>query len=167
MGWLDSKKVFWISLFVFAVTQTFILSILLRVANSIELIHQQTTFSPDVFQGFFEIWGDEKKQLFLSHYYLDFIHPLVYFVLLGSSLKRLGVFSNFNWILTLPFLTAFFDELENIIQLPILLGWLSSRSWLFYIGALSSNLKWIFAILSLLFILIGIFKKNPNRNSRS
>ncbi len=153
MTWLRSKKVFWISAVAFCLSQTTIVTILAGVAPLFEIIQQQITFSPKEFVAYLSKWGPDKTRLFLIHYYFDFLHPFIYAVFFSSLLARLNSPKKFHWMLFLLISTSIFDSLENLIQLPINAGWLSPSSWLFFVGVLSSNLKWICAIATFLSIL--------------
>lgn len=135
------------------------LVILSGVATGGEILNHQTTFSPEEFQAILNSWGTENVQRFLSHYYLDFIHPVLYFTFLACCLSWAWSKNFKTWLLWMPFVAAIGDELENLIQLSITLGWLPVHSIWFYMGAASSRMKWLFVGLTLAAISIGFFRK--------
>jgi hypothetical protein len=150
-----SRRILFISGILTLISQVSLWIILSRVAPALEFIRQQTTLSPEEFDFFVNKWGPQNMQIFLSHYYLDFIHPILYSVFLGSCIYQLGLKRKYSWLVIIPFLAGLCDEIENLIQLSIHLGWLSVNSFWFYIAAGSSRLKWLFVLISFVIILIG------------
>lgn len=151
-----SKKLFLVSGILFFISQVAILIILFSAAPAMEIFWQQTTFSTDEFQAIFSNWGPENIRIFLFHYYLDFIHPLLYAVFLSCCIFWAWPKNNKTWLLVFPIVTAITDEIENLCQLPINLNWLPVNSIWFYIGAASSRIKWIFAGFTLVAIGTGL-----------
>jgi hypothetical protein len=124
-----------------------------------EILSHQTTFSPDLFQAFLNYWGPEGTQRFLSHYYLDFLHPFIYFAFLACCISQTWSKNKMSWLLIFPLIAAIGDEVENLCQFPITLGWLPVNSVWFYIGAASSRVKWLFVGMTLVVIAIGFVRK--------
>lgn len=160
-----SKKLFLISGVLFLLSQVTMLVILSGVATGGEILSHQTTFSPEEFQAILNSWGPENVQRFLSHYYLDFIHPVLYFVFLACCLSWAWSKNIKAWMLALPLIAAIGDEFENLFQISITLDWVPHNSVWFYIGAASSRMKWFFVVLTLMAIFIGFFRNQKSNSS--
>lgn len=142
------SKVFWILGLSCVLFQLAIAWILKDVATPREIIVHQTTLSPEVFQSILDAWGPVRRERFLWHYALDFIFPLFYSTFLYILMRKLRMKG--AWI---ALVAGGMDEVENIIQMQIVLGWMSLESPLFYIGAGAAIVKWLLLTIVMLLLL--------------
>ena len=137
--------------------------ILKSVDSPLGIIRQQTTLSPIKFENYLVKWGPGGVSKFITHYYFDFLYPFVYAVFLAACLVQTKAASRNPWIILLPFFACAFDQIENSIQLPMTLGWIDPGSPLFYVAAVSAQLKWLLAAVSVVIILIALVRKLRNK----
>jgi hypothetical protein len=150
-------------------SQLFLILILNKVAPAQDLILHQTTLSPTRFKSIMDSWGPSGIELFLQHYWLDFFHPFFYSIFLFCCLVKTiphSLSKNSRiFLLALPLIAGLSDEIENLCQLSITLGWIPADSFPFYLGAICARLKWFLTILVSEVVLYYAVKKMIFRKS--
>jgi hypothetical protein len=63
---------------IFLISQTGILFFLFQLPNPLDALWLQLTYSPETFRSIVLSWSAEHLNFYLNHYYLDFVHPLIY-----------------------------------------------------------------------------------------
>ncbi len=125
----------------------------------------QLTLSKDVFLSIVSRWGDRGVATYLTHFCLDFFHPILYGVFLASAIARLSIkrrtqpSAGIRVLFLLPFAAGFCDIVENIMHVAMLTGFIEiSRFAVAFSGAFTW-VKWTLAAVSILSIIVlGIRK---------
>lgn len=123
----------------------------------------QTSFSKTMVMDILNMWKQKEiLDLYKMHFYIDFIHPILYSIFLASLTARLfranSVPDRFNIFLFLPFLAGLLDTIENVIHVIFITDMKNITSDLVYTGALCANAKWIIVHICILFILFLAIK---------
>jgi hypothetical protein len=129
-----------------AAFQAVLLLMLMRVCSTFDFLEFQLSVHHDSFMVFLDNLGAEKTRLLAWNYVVDFFYPPFYAVFFRCLLTRLAALapsSIAEKCLALPIAAAICDEIENLCQLPIIQGWISDGSPLFYAGLFASLAKWI------------------------
>lgn len=63
---------------IFLISQAGILYFLFQLPNPLDALWLQLTYSPGQFRDIVSGWSSGQLNLYLNHYYLDFVHPLIY-----------------------------------------------------------------------------------------
>jgi hypothetical protein len=94
-------------------------------------------------------WGDTGVALFRNHFYIDFLHPVVYssfmFFLLCYLRIRLPepeISQEIPVYFLLPFAAAAIDLAENFLELAIIRQQAEIPPWMALMNGLLSSLKW-------------------------
>lgn len=106
-------------------------------------------------------WGQPGIDIFTSHFYLDFIHPVLYgsflfFTMLyiktglSGAIKKGGIPA----YCYLPPAAAAFDLLENVLEITLVGQYPDLSGVLVFITALVSSCKWALAGISLCIIFV-------------
>jgi len=144
--------------------------LIIHILSTLELhkvLQLQTTFSSSKVQSILDGWRKTGEiNLYLSHFYADFLHPIWYGLFLGSLLSRMickrELPDRYYRILLFPWTAGFLDILENIHHLAfIYLRGSIMPLWVFLSG-MATNLKWMLSFLTLLSILFIWRYKNEN-----
>lgn len=121
----------------------------------------QLAFTPQRFQFVLEQWGDDAVQHYVTGMWLDYIYPVAYSLALAGLLAWLTSRPNqapARWQLTLfslPLIAGLLDWVENSLHLLMLAVLHSSSSpVLVFIASLAAAIKWTFAAISILAILV-------------
>ncbi len=164
---LSGGRISIVSAIVYTISQAIILVILHPL--DIDPLIFQTTFSKTVFLEILEKWGAPGLEIFMRHYYVDFLHPFIYAILLSSTIAYLTTQlyekpSHAQTVFfTLPFIAGACDVFENILQLIAISDPVNvSENVIVLVGTLS-NTKWSLAGLSIIVICyygVKLLKKN-------
>ena len=125
---------------------------LLRVCSTSDFLKFQLSIHHDSFMVFLDNLGPDKTRLLSQNYMLDFFYAPFYAIFFRGLLTQLALRAPSSIApkcLALPVAAAIYDEIENICQLPIILGWVLDSSPLIYVGLLASMAKWILLVLTL------------------
>lgn len=130
------------------IAQAGILFFLFQLPNPLDALWLQLTYSPETFKSIVLSWSTEHLNFYLLHYYLDFIHPLIYGSLLLVLLKTLKIPLP-RAVFFLPVVGALGDEVENICNLFLILNPDDFSKGILWVGATASWVKWISLLITL------------------
>lgn len=165
---LASRKIAVIFGILYLINQIIIYSILSRLGP--DALRFQLTFSSQVFAGILAKWGDAGLKIYLSHFYFDFHHVILYSVCLGSSIAVLthrkgqapSSFALFAFVL--PFAAAILDALENTLHLIMIFHRACLTPTLVAVSGTATNIKWLLAFVSVILVFYFGLKKLMARN---
>lgn len=140
-------------------------------ANECVIMHQ-LSFTKERALSILAIWGKQGQTLFIKTIWIDYVFPLFYATFLSSLLAQQtehlkNKFKGFalSYIITLPFIAAFFDMVENAYQIVQVTDGINLPSWVFLMTSLASLIKWTCLAISLVIICIlyrkSLLKKTP------
>lgn len=158
-----SKKAWLYSLGLGIILQLLISRILRDVpgVNSAwEIFRFQTTFDPQFFTSVVISWDVTQLDLFLTHYQIDFIYPLVYSYFLAVSIYLLRPYA--TKIFWLPVIAGICDFIENSMQMSNIDQIMNLNLPMFYVGAAAASVKWLLIVVSLIFILYFYLTRKKN-----
>lgn len=164
-----SARVVAVSGCVYVVSQLLIAHVL-DPLGPLDVLRVQTTLDPSVVQQIFARWRAEHlMDAYVRHYFLDFVHPALYAVFLGSAiallLDRNRLASRWNAILLLPFGAALCDLFENVSHVAFLVdGTNVTPRWVAASG-LAANTKWLLAGASIVLIAILAARSSTTRRA--
>ncbi|MCX5866559.1 MAG: hypothetical protein NT009_03620 [Proteobacteria bacterium] len=154
---LASPKIAVIFGVLYLINQAIIYSILSRLGP--DALKLQLTLSSQVFAEILAKWGDAGLKIYLSHFYFDFHHVILYSVCLASSIAVLthrkgqapSSFALFAFVL--PFAAAKLDVLENTLHLIMIFHRAYLTPALVAVSGIATNVKWLLAFVSVLIVL--------------
>lgn len=120
----------------------------------LDVLRAQTTLDPSVVAAIFARWREQHlMDAYVRHYFLDFVHPALYALFLGSSLSLLldrnRLSPAWNAILLLPIVAALCDLIENVSHVAFLVdGANLTPAWV-AVSGLAAITKWLLAAGSL------------------
>ena len=153
---LASRKIAVIFGILYLINQAIIYSILSRLGP--DALKLQLTLSSQVFAGILAGWSDASLKLYLSHFYFDFHHVILYSVCLASSIAVLThrkgqAPSNFVlFAFVLPFIAAILDASENTLHLVMIFHRACLTPALVAVSGIATNVKWLLAFVSVLIV---------------
>lgn len=153
-----SLRVVAISGGVYLVSQLIIAHIL-DPLGPLDVLRAQTTLDPAVVAGIFARWRAEHlMDAYVRHYFLDFVHPALYAVFLGSSLSLLldrnRLSAAWDVVLLLPIVAALCDLIENASHVAFLAADACITPTWVVVSGVAALTKWLLAGGSL--TLIGV-----------
>ena len=165
---LASRKIAVIFGILYLINQAIIYSILSQLGT--DALKLQLTFSSQVFAEILAKWGDAGIKLYVSHFYFDYPHVILYSVCLASGFANLthqkgeapSSFVFFAFVL--PFVAAILDALENTFHLIMIFHRAYLTPALVAVSGTCTNLKWLSAFVSVLFVVYFGLRKIPDRN---
>ena len=165
---LASPKIAVIFGVLYLINQAIIYSILSRLGP--DALKLQLTLSSQVFAEILAKWGDAGLKIYLSHFYFDFHHVILYSVCLASSIAVLthrkgqapSSFTLFAFFL--PFLAAKLDAIENTLHLIMIFYRSTLTPTLVAVSGTCTNVKWLSAFASVLLVAYFGFKNILGRN---
>ncbi|HOT46956.1 MAG TPA: hypothetical protein PLM53_18595 [Spirochaetota bacterium] len=94
-------------------------------------------------------WGETGMAVFRDHFYMDFLHPVIYssfmfFLLcyLRTKLPKSEISRDIPLYFLLPFAAAAVDLAENFLELAIIRQQTEIPGWMALMNGLLSSLKW-------------------------
>ena len=153
---LASRKIAYIFGLLYLINQAIIYSILSQLGH--DALKLQLTFSSQVFAGILAKWGDAGLKIYLSHFYFDFHHVILYSVCLASGIavlthRKVRAPSSFTlFAFFLPFLAAKLDVLENILHLIMIFHRAYLTPTMVAVSGIATNVKWFLAFVSVLLV---------------
>jgi len=142
-------------------TSQFVIMKILEPLGSENVFRFQLTFDEKGMADLLWAWGQPGIDIFKSHFYLDFIHPLLYgslmfftmlFIKTGlSGAIREGGIPGYCY---LPLAAAAFDLAENVLELNLVGHYPDLSGTLVFITALVSACKWALAAVSLCILFV-------------
>jgi hypothetical protein len=147
----------------YIINQIVIMSILSTLGH--ETLFLQLTFSKNVFADIITKWGKEGLQIYETHYYFDFPHAFIYSIFLSSALAYLTYKPDKKTkkftlsIFTFPYIAGTCDVIENILHLIIIPNLAGIPKIFIILSATMTHIKWIFAGVSILFIIFYYIAK--------
>jgi hypothetical protein len=140
-------------------------------ANEYIIMHQ-LSFTKERALSILSIWGQTGQTLFVKTIWIDYIFPLFYATFLSSllaqktdHLKKRFKGLTLSYLITLPFIAAFFDMVENAYQVVQVTDGINMPSWVFLMTSLASLIKWACLIISLIMVCIlyrkSLIRKTP------
>ena len=153
---LVSRKIAVIFGILYLINQAIIYSILSKLGH--DAIALQLTLSSQVFAEILAKWGDAGLKIYLSHFYFDYPHVILYSVCLASGIAYLthrkdrapSSFVLFAFVL--PFVAAFLDALENTLHLIMIFHRACLTPSLVAVSGIATNVKWLLAFASVLIV---------------
>jgi len=135
---LSTQSAVYLSL---AVTcQLLLFYILKPLPEHLNVLQVQFTWSPEKFNNILQSWSVGQRQIFLSHYWVDFLYPLFYAMFFYSFLRE----SNVSRRVAQMFAAAgVFDLAENGFHLALIGGWLPITALSVPVAALLALVKWL------------------------
>ena len=124
----------------------------------------------DVMLAFEEIgeYG-RKKYMFISGY-IDMVYPLVYGMLFSLLLLRLTrklPTKKMKWVCYVPLIAVLFDYIENVGVLKMLDSYPMVSESLVNLTSFATSGKWIFVLISILFLTgLGVFGLTRNKKNQ-
>lgn len=155
---LDSWWVIGIFGVIFLASQIAIAVILHKVGHA-TVLRLQTTLSADTLaQGFERLRETGKLAAYRSHYWLDFVHPAWYGILLSASLAKAfrgnAVSSKFDFVVLVPFVAALLDLVENLCHVLFLSSPGAIVAPLVVLSGLAAILKWSLVAACIVIVLV-------------
>lgn len=140
----------------FVISQT-IIGIIIHDLNPLLFIQAQTTFSKDVFVDLLAQWQQAGLMSnYAHHFYPDFLHPVWYAVflcaLMAKAMNLNQISPKFNFLLLAPVVAGLLDLVENIFHVLFISDNAAITQPRIFASALSANLKWGLAGISILII---------------
>jgi len=165
-----SRKIAIIFGILYLINQAIIYSILSRLGT--DALKLQLTFSSQVFAEILAKWGDAGLKIYLSHFYFDYPHVFLYSICLASSIAVLthrkgqapSSFTLFAFFL--PFLAAKLDAIENTLHLIMIFYRSTLTPTLVAISGTCTNIKWLSAFASVLFVFYFALRNLLQRNKK-
>ncbi len=114
-------------------------------------------YSYDRLSYLFHEYGAVGKEIYLKLQWVDMIYPLVYSVFFASLLFLFFGKTKFSNLVFIPFAAATFDFIENIILRISILTYPDMNHLLVHISAVTTFLKWILILLTIVMIIVGLF----------
>lgn len=145
----------------------FAIGMILHPLDPLLVFELQTTFSVDTFARIVDGWISRGLlPRYLSHYYLDLIHPLwyasaLYYILQWVEQRRAIEGKIARVVVVLPWVAGGCDVLENSMHIVMLVVLKDVTSWGVIVGALAANTKWTLVAFSLLYAGSGIIRRLP------
>jgi len=116
----------------------------------------QTTFSADKFQSIVTSWSQEELRYYLSHFFLDFPHVVIYTIVLVIAMikvmSKANKINKYHWLIV-PIVAGLCDIFENIFHL-YMIGIREYPSTLVFISGAICWAKWILAQIALIYMFI-------------
>jgi hypothetical protein len=147
----------------YVVSQATILAILEPMGISPLMF--QLSFDSNSLADIITAWGDNGIELFRKHFYMDFLHPVIYssfqfFLLcyLRSKLRGYGTSRDIPAYFLLPFAAAAIDLAENFLELAIIRRGTEIPGWMAFANGLLSSSKWALAAISIGIIALLIIR---------
>ncbi|MDD5224641.1 MAG: hypothetical protein PHE84_11700 [bacterium] len=162
-GKLASRKIALVFGILYLINQGIIYSILSRLGH--DAIRLQLTFSSQVFSDILAKWGDAGLNIYLSHFYFDYPHVILYSVCLASGIAYLTHRADrapspfILFAFTLPFIAGILDALENTFHLIMIFHRACLTPTLVAISGTCTNLKWLSAFASVLIMSFFVARK--------
>ncbi|MFP4477482.1 MAG: hypothetical protein ACLFOY_18105 [Desulfatibacillaceae bacterium] len=148
-GGLANGRMALLLLAAYAVSQGGIYLVLQDISH--DVLKLQTTFSPEVFAGILESWGEAGRARYVAHFFLDFFHPLIYgaFLAVAGTWAAAPFFRESSRLrrtfVVLPFVAGFCDLMENVLHLHMLGHWREVSGSVLGTSAVFACVKWILA----------------------
>jgi hypothetical protein len=116
----------------------------------LDVLRAQTTLDPSVVARIFARWRAEHlMDAYVRHYFLDFVHPALYAVFLGSALALLldrnRLPDAWNVLLLLPVVAALCDLIENVSHVAFLADGANMTPTWVAVSGLAAITKWVLA----------------------
>ena len=120
-------------------------------------------YSADDFYKMIDIIGQSGRRFYLiTRWTFDLLYPLIYGVFLYQLMHTFK--QKQTLIIYLPFTAVIFDYLENTLASLLTVFYKSHINFLVYVLQVFSLLKWLFLILSIIYLLIAYFDlRNSNK----
>ena len=150
----------------YLISQT-IIGIIIHDLNPLLFIKAQTTFSKVVLLDLFAQWHQAGLMPnYCRHFYFDFLHPLWYAgflcALMAKAMNLNQIPQKFNLLLLIPIIAGLLDLVENSFHVLFISNADAITQPRIFVSALSANLKWGLAGVSILiiaFMLVNYFRK--------
>lgn len=140
------------SLIIYCVSQVIIMMIVSSLGS--DMLGIQVTLSNDRFLSIARGWESSGLTgTYYRHFYLDFIHPVIYGIFLSSfmakAFDRRDIPAKLNILLLLPFVASVFDLIENSMHLYLLADLSRVTRGAVMFSGICTNLKWTIAFMCL------------------
>lgn len=119
-------------------------------------------YGPDALQDIVRMYEDAGRTYYVrSRLTFDLFWPFVYLFALVSALSLLFRTSPDlrRHVHLLPFVAVLFDFLENTFVSALMLSYPKTNLFIAWLASFSSAMKWLFVMMSLVFIVYGITLK--------
>lgn len=155
-------------LVVYLITQIAIGSIL-HPLGAADFFRAQTTFSRDTYLAYVAQWQAAGLiERYYGHYWLDFVLPVWYALLLGSmlahGLQRNRMSARWNGVLVIPFVAGAMDITENVFHLIFLSNLSGVSEPMIVMSALAANTKWALAGASVILV-VALYGRAAGRRT--
>jgi hypothetical protein len=149
---IGNTKIMVGSLIIYCVSQVIIMVIVSSLGS--DMLGIQVTLSNDKFLAIARGWESSGLTgVYYRHFYLDYIHPIIYGIFLSSfmakAFDRRNIPGKLNILLLLPFLAAAFDLIENSMHLYLLADLSRVTRGAVMFSGICTNLKWTIAFMCL------------------
>lgn len=124
-----------------------------------DVLALQTTFSAHRFLEILGQWGERGVSVYMSHFTLDFIHPVWYALFLSSFMAWLTArpekepSRGMLILFFLPYVAGACDLIENTIHVLLLRRVVPVSEAPVFFSALCANTKWLLAGISVIAVL--------------
>jgi hypothetical protein len=140
------------SLILYIIFQVSIMAMTLDLGA--DLLGLQITLSSERFLEIARSWREQGLMTsYYRHFYLDFIHPVVYGVFLSSfmaqSFAKRKISRRYDMLLLVPYLAALCDLAENCLHLYLLADLERVTPLFVAVSGTVTSIKWIAALMSL------------------
>ena len=165
MKLLSSLKFLIAILIIFLISQILIVTVAGPVAQ--DLLPLQLTFSKANFLNIIKKWPKDGIHYYTTHLYLDYLHAIIYSVLLASllSISQKQTNTNSYKTLVLAFIPGASDWVENTIHLFAIANIHSLGNLPITISALFSWTKWLSALIILFYGSHSLIKKFTGKSN--
>lgn len=127
------------------------------------ILDLKLSYTPDIVYSLFSQLEEDGRNVYKSStLFIDMPYAIFYGFVYSFSLVLLlkkTSFSDNSFLILVPFGISFFDILENIGILSLLYHYPTRLNHLVVSTSLATSLKWLFAVLSILLLIILLFKQ--------
>lgn len=159
----DSERIILGLAIIYTISQISIGLILLPLGLA-RVLKLQTSVSPKFIALVLDQWrAGGALQIFITHFYIDFFHPVFYGVLLLALMSHLfneeKVTSRWNKLLVAPLFAAGMDLVENIMYVMFITDKSTITSMTALLSGGASITKWVLSGFSIIVIAVLIVRK--------
>ncbi|MCX7678777.1 MAG: hypothetical protein N2316_06125 [Spirochaetes bacterium] len=146
LGFSNSMPVFVFIAVLYVISQVAI-AVILHPLNIFDVLLMQVTLSDTTIRAIVQRWMSEKLiERFVMHFYFDFVHPLLYGILLTLFMRkvfqRISFPQKWNFFLLLPWIAVMMDVFENCLHLYFVVNIENITRISAVISGLASIVKW-------------------------
>ena len=131
-----------------------------EITNGIDILDMKLFYNPDVVYNTLEKFDFIGRQFYCRILFLDFLFIISFAffnsILISYLLKNLPISKKSQYLNALPFIRGFFDFIENIIFIIIIIFYPKIIPFLVWIGYTMTFMKWVTLLIIVITMIILI-----------